>query len=443
MLASDPVARLGLAVAVVLAVAKLGGDVASRLKLPSVLGELIAGVALGSLPWPFFAALRSDPYLDMLARIGVLVLLFEVGLESTLRDVLRVGIASARVAVLGIAGTLGAGWIVARLLMHEGGTLRQVFIAAAVTATSIGISARVLKDAGASQSREAHTILSAAVLDDVLGLVVLAILSGAVATSSAGAAVTPLAVTWLVLKTVGLLAVSLLAGVKLAPALFGLTARLRTHGALVATGLSFCFVLAWVSDVIGLAPIVGAFTAGLILEESHSARFVERGERCLAERMEPISSWLVPIFFVLMGMRADLRALAHPPTLLLTGGLAAAAIAGKMACALGVPRGADRLAVALGMVPRGEVSLVFAHVGAAAQIGGAPLLDQERYSAIVAVVVVTTLFTPVALRWRLERLDSSGKRQAQDDRRAAGKAVGAARHLDISSMRDRDVSDKH
>jgi Kef-type K+ transport system membrane component KefB len=152
----------------------------------------------------------------------------------------------------------------------------------------------------------------------------------------------------------------------------------------------------------GLAPIVGAFTAGLILEELHSAPFVERGERPLLERMEPISSWLVPIFFVLMGMRAEFRALARPDTLFLVLALTAAAVLGKVACAAGAPRDTDRLAIAFGMIPRGEVSLVFANLGLSLQINGAPLLDSAQYSALVTVVILTTLITPAALRARLD-----------------------------------------
>ena len=389
----DPVSRLALSVAIILAIAKIGGELAVRLRQPSVLGEMLAGVVLGAISGPFVDGLRDDPSVDMLARLGVLVLLFEVGLESTVADVLRVGFASARVAVLGTIGTLVFGWAAAAIAMPDSSTLVHLFVASAITATSIGISARVLKDAGVARSREAHTILSAAVLDDILGLVALAIVTGAVTRSARTGAITSAAVIWLVAKTVGFLTLAIVAGVKLSPALFRLTARLRTSGALLATALSFCFVLAWASNAIGLAPIVGAFTAGLILDDSHSARFVARGEASLSNRLEPISSWLVPIFFVLMGMRASFGALVHPRTLLLVGLLSTAAVVGKLACALGAPRGTNRLAVAIGMIPRGEVSLVFASLGLS--MG---LLDAGQYSALVSVVVVTTLVTPAGLR---------------------------------------------
>jgi Kef-type K+ transport system membrane component KefB len=395
---ADPVSKVALATALILTVAKVGGDVAARLRQPSVLGELLGGILLGSLPVPFLAEVRNDPSIDMLARLGVLVLLFQVGLDSTVREVVRVGTASAAVAALGTLGTLVVGWGAAALALPRATTLHHVFLAAALTATSIGISARVLRDARAGRSREALTILGASVLDDILGLVVLAIVSGAASHASAGYAIDALSVAWLVLKTLLFLAGAILVGVKLSPALFRVTSQLRTEGALLATGLSLCFVLAWASDAIGLAPIVGAFTAGLILEESHSSAFVARGEASLADRVEPISSWLVPIFFVLMGMRADFRALGDLHTLLLAGALAAAAVLGKLLCAVGAPRGTDRIAVALGMLPRGEVSLVFANLGLSLE-----LLDGGQYSALVVVVILTTLAAPALLRWRLGR----------------------------------------
>jgi Kef-type K+ transport system membrane component KefB len=396
--AADPVARLGLSIAIILTVAKVGGDLATRARQPAVLGELLGGLLLGSVPLPLFAQLRTDPDVDLLARLGVLVLLFEVGLEATVRDVMRVGASAAAVAVLGTLGTLAAGLGAVTLVQPHGSVPLHLFLAASLTATSIGIGARVLQDLGASRTREAHTILGASVIDDVLGLVVLAIASGAMK-QSGGGQVAPGAVVLRLLETMAFLAGAIFIGVKLSPALFRLTSRLHTPGALVATGLAFCFVLAWASDLVGLSPIVGAFTAGLVLEESHSARFVQRGEPSLSERMEPISAWLVPIFFVLVGMRADVRAMGDGGSLLLTAALLVAAVVGKLACALGAPRGSDRLAIAIGMMPRGEVSLVFASLGLSLH-----LLNDGLYAAIVTVVIATTLVTPPALRMRLARM---------------------------------------
>jgi Kef-type K+ transport system membrane component KefB len=400
--ASDPVSSFALSIALLLAVAKLGGDLAARIGQLAVLGELLSGVAIGSIPLPFVAHLRDDAYVDMLSRVGALVLLFEVGLESTVSELFGVGPACAAVAVLGTTATMVAGWFATRLALPAEPTLVHLFLAAALTATSIGISARVIKDTGASRGKEARTILGAAVIDDVLGLVVLAVIGGVVAQGGHG---TPdvRGVAWLLFKSVSFLALALLAGTRLSPTLFRLTARLRSDGVLVAAGLSFCFVLSWASDAVGLSPIVGAFTAGLILEEPHSARFTARGERPLADLIEPISSWLVPIFFVMMGIRADFAALAHPTTLLLVAVLGVAAVIGKLACAMGAPSGTDRLAVAAGMLPRGEVTLVFASLGRSLRFDGRPLLGPGAYSALVTTVVLTSLVTPPALRWRLRK----------------------------------------
>src|SRR5262249_25695775 len=157
--------------------------------------------------------------------------------------------------------------------------------------------------------------------------------------------------------------------------LFAGAAKLRTSGALVGIGLALCFALAWVADAIGLAPIVGAFTAGLILEDAHSARFVARGERSLRELVEPVSSFVVPVFFVVMGSAVDLRALGGGSALGVTLALTLAAIVGKLACALGV-RGVRRLPVAVGMIPRGEVTLIYASIGRSIVVGGKPILDE-------------------------------------------------------------------
>jgi Kef-type K+ transport system membrane component KefB len=411
MPSESSVAELGLAAALMLTSAKLGGELATRLRQPAVLGELLVGILLGCLPVPFLTSIRSNGYVDMLAQLGVIVLLFEVGIESTVRDVLQVGFAAARVALLGTAATFVAGLGAARLTVPHAGTLVHLFLAGALTATSIGISARVLKDAGASRSKEGHTILGASVIDDVLGLVVLAIFTGAVANNASGGAVTFSSVVWLVAKTLLFLVGAVVLGRRFAEPLFRLTSRLRASGALVATGLSFCFVLAWLSSAVGLAPIIGAFTAGLILEPSHSELFVARGEGSLSERIEPISQWLVPMFFVLIGMRSDFRALTQTGAPLLVVALVVAAVVGKLACALGTGGGCDRLAVAFGMMPRGEVSLVFASFGLSTN-----LLDPAVYSALVSTVVVTTLITPTALRWRLasRRPATTGQPTAHD-----------------------------
>jgi len=206
------------------------------------------------------------------------------------------------------------------------------------------------------------------------------------------------------MKTVGFLVLVIALGTRFTPRWFREAARLRTRGALLAIGLCFCFFLSWAASSIGLATLVGAFAAGLVLEDAHSAAFVQRGERSLGELLQPMTSFLVPVFFVLVGFRAEVRTLAHPTLLALPFALTLAAVAGKLACAAGVlHRGMKRLTVAVGMIPRGEVALVFAALGQSFRLGERPLLDDHGYTAIVAVVVLTTLLTPPALKWSLER----------------------------------------
>ncbi len=389
----DLSAHGALLLALVLVAAKLGGEAAVRLRQPAVLGELLAGILLGNLPFAAVAGIGSHPVIDVLAQLGVLVLLFEVGLEETVRDVLAVGASAVRVALLGMLGTLAAVWLVAAWLMPDKSASTHAFFAAALTATSIGITVRVLKDLGVGRSREARTILGAAVVDDILALVLLAIVAGWSGQGGGSLA----ALLWMIGKTIGFLAAVLVFGGRVGPWLLGLAARMRVGGAQIVAGLVFCLALAGAAQAVGLAPILGAFAAGLVLEASHSAPFVARGEPPLARLLQPLSEFVVPVFFVVMGTRADVRALLRPDTLALVAGAVAAAVLGKLACGLGVARGVSRLAVAAGMLPRGEVSLIFASLGTATLLGGKPVLDATAFSALVAVVVATTLLAPVAV----------------------------------------------
>jgi outer membrane lipoprotein-sorting protein len=206
------------------------------------------------------------------------------------------------------------------------------------------------------------------------------------------------------LKAAGFLVSALVLGVRLAPRLFGVASRLRTRGVLLGLGLSLCFILSWLANAIGLAPIVGALAAGLLLEETHYREFVNRGERNLEDLIHPISSFLVPIFFVLMGMHTDLRSLIRPEVTGLGAALTVAAVVGKQACSLGVlGTGVDRLSVGIGMIPRGEVELIFANIGLALSVHGEPIIDRSTFSAVVMVVIVTTIVTPPALKWSFSR----------------------------------------
>lgn len=404
---ADPIARVVLWLALILLGAKLAGDLAVRLKQPAVLGELVAGVLIGNLGLAGVHALeplKTDPSIDMLARLGVLLLLFEVGLESTVAQMLKVGLSSFVVALLGVAAPFALGWGVGLWLLPHASPYVHAFLGATLSATSVGITARVLQDIGKSQTREARIILGAAVIDDVLGLVILAVVTGVMAAADGGReGVSFGAIGLIVVKALVFLVGSLALGVRYSRRMFEHASRLQARGVLLAVGLAFCFLLSWVASAIGLAPIVGAFAAGLILEDLHYRPFVDRGEVGLEELVKPIASFLTPVFFVLMGAKTDLRSFADPGVLALAGALTVAAVIGKQACSLGTGRGVDRLSVGIGMIPRGEVGLIFANIGAAMTIGGQPVVTREEFSAVVVMVIVTTMVTPPALKWSLGR----------------------------------------
>jgi Kef-type K+ transport system membrane component KefB len=340
----------------------------------------------------------------MLARLGVLVLLFEVGLESTVGQMLKVGLSSLLVATLGVIAPFALGWGVGAWLLPGHSVYVHAFLGATLCATSVGITARVLKDLGLLQTLEARIILGAAVLDDVMGLVVLSVVTGIIGAVDRGASFSLPGVAVIVLKATVFLGGSLFLGMRLSPGLFHLAARLRARGVLLALGLALCFLFSWLANLVGLASIVGAFAAGLILEDVHSREFVDRGEQPLVDLLQPISGFLAPIFFVLMGLRTDLRSFAGPGVIGLAGALILAAVLGKQACSLGVwGRGVHRLTVGLGMIPRGEVGLIFANIGLGLTLGGNPIIDRGTFSAVVVMVIVTTLITPIALKFSLER----------------------------------------
>jgi Kef-type K+ transport system membrane component KefB len=405
---ADPSVRVMLWLAVILIAAQAGGDLAARIGQPAVLGELLAGVVLGNLGLvglTTFQPLASDPFLDLLARLGVLLLLFEVGLESTVAEMMQVGLSSVLVAALGVAAPFALGWLVGAWLLPESSVLAHVFLGATLSATSVGITARVMKDLGRSRSQEARVILGAAVVDDVMGLVILAVVTGLVGAANTAGAFAAWQVVGPLVKSTLFLTLALALGVTLSRRLFPLAARLRSRGVLLAFGLSFCFLLSWLSDWIGLAPIVGAFAAGLILEDTHYQEFVDRGEAGLEELVHPITTFLAPVFFVLMGLRTDLSALWDSRALVLGAALVAAAVVGKQACSLGVVgRGIDRLSVGIGMIPRGEVGLIFANVGHDLSINGQPIVSSAEFAAVVVMVIVTTLMTPPLLKWSFQRL---------------------------------------
>jgi Na+:H+ antiporter len=406
----QPMILVGLAV--MLLVAKLGGELFERIGQPAVLGELIGGIIIGNLVLfgiTSAESLKTDGAIAALAQLGVILLLFEVGLESDIGEMLEVGWSSLFVAIAGVVAPFFLGWGVSAYFLPNESRLAHIFIGSVLCATSVGITARVLKDLGKLTLRESRIILGAAVVDDVIGLLILAVVIGAVSASVAGGSLSIVQILWLAAKTAAFFVSAFAIGHYAVPHIFRGAGKFRSRGVLLVLSISFCFWLSWLATKVDLAAIVGAFAAGLVLEDAHFKFFRERGEHDLRELLEPVTTFLVPIFFVLMGMKVDLRTFARPQLLGFALALTLAAILGKQICSLVVAeRGLNRLAIGLGMIPRGEVGLIIAGIGATLMLPNTSgiseaVIGSATFGAIVIMVIITTLVTPPLLKWSLER----------------------------------------
>ena len=388
------------ALALMIVAAKLGGEAASRLRQPPVLGELLAGVLLGNLPagWLVLLGGTNDTVIAFAAELGVMLLLFQVGLESSVGEMVKVAPRAGLVAVLGVIFPSVLGMAASRLVLPDVSGSAHLFIGATLCATSVGITASVLKDLGALGSPEARVVLGAAVIDDVLGLVVLSVVS-AVATTGA---VDPAAVGRITLVAVAFVVGALVIGLGVTRGVYRFAAVLRAPQVLGAVSIALCLMLGSASALAGLAPIVGAYAAGLLLDDVSVRPFGEGGLKKIEDFVSPIVAVFAPIFFVRTGMSVELAGLGVD-SLLLTVLLVVAALAGKIVCGLGVRgKDIDRLTVGIGMVPRGEVGLIFAAVAAQlVQPDGKPLMSRGVHAALVATVFITTLVAPPALAWRI------------------------------------------
>ena len=406
----QPMVLIGLAA--MLLVAKLGGELFERLKQPAVLGELIGGILVGNLVLLGFTAaepLKTDAVIAALAQLGVILLLFEVGLESNLGEMLEVGWSSLLVAVAGVVAPFFLGWGVSAYFLPSESRLVHIFIGSVLCATSVGITARVLKDLGKLSLRESRIILGAAVIDDVIGLMILAVVIGAVTAALAGGSISLIHIFWIAAKTAVFFVSAFAVGHYVVPHVFHGAGKLQSRGVLLVLSIAFCFWLSWLATRVELAAIVGAFAAGLVLDEVHFKLFKQRGEHDLEQLLDPVTTFLVPIFFVLMGMKVDLRVFARPQLLGFAAALTLAAIIGKQICSLAVAeRGLNRLSIGLGMIPRGEVGLIVAGIGSTLMLPNAfgvpePVIGAATFGAIVIMVIVTTLVTPPLLKWALSR----------------------------------------
>ncbi len=441
---SDPIAPVILGVTSILAFAVIGRVAARKLNQPTVLGELLMGILLGNIAWylgfDLIAVLREGPEVfnivtetlagvpvgevtkthfgtdkgaellriiegpgggevmqvahavDVFSRYGIIFMLFMVGLGTNVQEMANVGKDSIKVAIIGVVVPVALGLGVEYLLRPDLPFGSRFFIAATLAATSIGITANVLTELGHMDTREAHIVLGAAVGDDILGLILLAIVSGIVVSGSVDVA-----------EVVTVITVSILflsAAIYLGPAIVRIaakiTSRLDVVEAKMFTSYLFVMVLAWMANLAGLATIIGAFAAGVVLHDRYFRHHENHdGGRVLSirELIMPLEVILVPIFFILMGIQVKLETFMSWPVVTLAGGLLVAAVVGKLVCGLGAPKTVNRLAVGVGMLPRGEVGLVFAAIGRTLGI-----VDDAMFSAIVLMVIVTTLAAPPWLK---------------------------------------------
>jgi Kef-type K+ transport system membrane component KefB len=381
--------------------AKLGGELATRLRVPTVVGELVAGMVLMAChrQWPVLPNVAADPAADLLATIGVIILMFSVGLESTVPQMMKVGLPALRVAVVGVIVPVVLGLGAVLLLLGAGiSAVGALFVGACLCATSVGISARVLQEKGAGDTPEGRVILGAAVIDDVLGLLVLVLVAGMAKAAAGGQAIPWGGVGRTLLIAVVFLAGALTLGRWATPHLFRVANRFRVEEVLLPLSLAFGFLMAWGGGHAGLAPIVGAYAAGLILEPTHVEILQEREQKSLEALLHPLVTALAPLFFVVMGARIDPRSLLQPNILGLALALTLLGAVGKYVAGFAAGRGFNPHIVGWGMMPRGEVGLIFVATGAQLQI-----LSPSVQTAVVMAMLLTTMLGPIGLGWLLHR----------------------------------------
>lgn len=357
---------------------KVLGLIAQRLGQPSVVGELLAGILLGSSVLGILNP--TDPVIHSLAQLGVIILLFEIGLHTDLRALLDVGGAAMTVAIVGVALPFGFGFAVSASLGLA--TVPSIVAGAALTATSIGISARTLSDLGQLHTSEGQIVLGAAVIDDVIGLVILSVVAGIVGGVSIGFGT----IAFTTFVAVGFIAAALIIGSKVIPPFFRFIDRVEQAGTLGVAALAFAFLLAWLAALAGSATIIGAFAAGLLLYRTPQRTRIEAATTSLGH-------FFTPIFFAAVGASVDtgvfgdLRALAIGAALLVVG------VLGKVAAGFSpVWLRARKLMIGVAMIPRGEVGLIFAQMGLASAA-----LTPRLFSAVTFMVLATTLLTPPLL----------------------------------------------
>lgn len=414
-------------IAVLLIFAKVASLI-ERAGQPAVLGELVIGVIIGNLVLlgiNSFEPIKTDKFILFLSELGVIILLFQVGLESNINQMKKVGLRAFLVAVVGVVCpfVLGA-YVVGPWLFKGLSSNAYLFLGAALTATSVGITARVFKDLKKLQSPEAQIVLGAAVIDDVIGLIILAIVSVIATTGSISVG----AIGFIFFKAVAFLAGAIFLGQFSAPFLGKVFSKIHTGiGMKFTMAVSFALVFSYVAGKIGLAPIIGAFAAGLVLDPVHFKLFEKpkitkdlgnnfiklsyndkkelnkiiehHQEKHVEDLIEPLGFFLVPIFFVVTGMSVKLETLFNPKILIVALAITFVAILGKYVSGFFAGK-VNKNIVGFGMVPRGEVGLIFASIGM-----GLGVISDEVFSVIVIMVILTTLLTPLILTYLIKKQD--------------------------------------
>jgi Kef-type K+ transport system membrane component KefB len=412
-------------IAVLLLAAKISGLV-EKWGQPAVLGELVIGVILGNLVLlgvGIFEPIKHDSIITFFAEIGVVLLLFQIGLESNIFEMRKVGIRALLVAVIGVVAPFVLGtYLIGPWLLPGLDANTYLFLGATLTATSVGITARVFKDLGTLKKPESQIVLGAAVIDDVLGLIILAVISAIVSLGSVSVG----AISWITAKSILFLVGAIVIGQFSAPYLGKLFSRISTGtGMKLTMALSFGLILAYLAGEIGLAPIVGAFAAGLVLDPVHFKFFIEpeiivdikehihtapgtikeklnriiskHSHKHVEDLLEPLGLLFAPIFFVVTGMSVDISTLFDTKILVIALAITVVAIFGKVLSGL-VAGKVNKLIVGFGMVPRGEVGLIFAAIGR-----GLGVVNDQVFSIIVIMVILTTLITPPILALLIKR----------------------------------------
>ncbi len=379
---------------IIIIVARLAAELAELIKIPAVLGEIIAGIIIGPSALGLIDPIKNLDVANMvllLGEIGVILLLFQVGLEMDLGEMAKVGKPALLVALIGVLVPFAAGFGVASAFGESGEI--SLFIGAALTATSVGITARVLGDLRALALRESRIVLGAAVADDVLGLIILTVVVKVVTEGSISASV--------VFETIGLalgfLVITGLLAIYVIPKAFTRIDRVaKSSTTIVAISFALTLAFSLLANQAKLAFIIGAFMAGLAVGRS------QQHER-IAEGLNPLGHIFIPVFFASIGINADLDAMFQPSVLALATVLTVVAIIGKLVAGFGIGRSpGDKLLIGIGMIPRGEVGLIFASIGLSKGV-----LDDELYGALLLMVLVTTLITPPLLRLKLAKRQES------------------------------------